>query len=874
MTTSHIDSEYQASAIEPQVQQDWDNRKVFKVADTVEGKHRYILSMFPYPSGKLHMGHVRNYTIGDVISRFYRLKGETVLQPMGWDAFGLPAENAAIAHQVAPAKWTFENIAYMRDQLKKLGLSVDWDREFATCTPEYYHWEQWLFVQLYKKGLIYRKLSTVNWDPVDQTVLANEQVENGRGWRSGALVEKRDIPMYYFRITDYAQELLDDLDTLQDGWPQQVLTMQRNWIGRSTGMEITFPSANTEIYADGLTVYTTRADTLMGVTYVAVAAEHPLALKAAENNPELAAFIEECRMGSVAEADLATAEKKGMATGLFVKHPVTGDELPVWIANYVLMSYGSGAVMAVPAHDERDFEFANKFNLPIKQVIDAKAADDADYSATEWQEWYGSKEGKLVNSGEFDGLDFQAAFDAFLAKLEPQNLANAKVQFRLRDWGVSRQRYWGCPIPMINCNTCGQVPVPEDQLPVVLPTDVVPDGSGNPLNKMPEFYETKCPCCGGDARRETDTLDTFVESSWYYARYASPDFTGGMVKPEAAQNWLPVNQYIGGVEHAILHLLYARFFHKLMRDEGVVQGNEPFTNLLTQGMVLADTFYREAENGKKTWFNPADIELERDEKGRILSAKYSGDGQEVIIGGQEKMSKSKNNGIDPQAIIDQYGADTARVFMMFAAPPDQSLEWSDAGVEGANRFLKRVWRLAAGFLETGNQTTTIDTANLSKDAQDLRRKTHETIQKVGDDIERRHAFNTAIAALMELLNTTNKFEAKDDNDAAVAREAITTLLTLLAPFAPHLSQTLLTQFGIDLTAAAFPQVDESALTRNTQTIVVQVNGKLRGKLDVAVDISKDDLLALAKALPEVQQFLTGPTKKEIVVPNKLVNLVV
>ncbi|WP_335963101.1 leucine--tRNA ligase [Acinetobacter haemolyticus] len=874
MTTSHIDSEYQASAIEPQVQQDWDNRKVFKVADTVEGKHRYILSMFPYPSGKLHMGHVRNYTIGDVISRFYRLKGETVLQPMGWDAFGLPAENAAIAHQVAPAKWTFENIAYMRDQLKKLGLSVDWDREFATCTPEYYHWEQWLFVQLYKKGLIYRKLSTVNWDPVDQTVLANEQVENGRGWRSGALVEKRDIPMYYFRITDYAQELLDDLDTLKDGWPQQVLTMQRNWIGRSTGMEITFPSSNTEIYADGLTVYTTRGDTLMGATYVAVAAEHPMALKAAENNPELAAFIEECRMGSVAEADLATAEKKGMATGLFVKHPVTGADLPVWIANYVLMSYGSGAVMAVPAHDERDFEFANKFNLPIKQVIDAKGTDDAEYSATEWQEWYGSKEGKLVNSGEFDGLDFQAAYDAFLAKLEPQGLANAKVQFRLRDWGVSRQRYWGCPIPMINCNTCGQVPVPEDQLPVVLPTDVVPDGSGNPLNKMPEFYETKCPNCGGDARRETDTLDTFVESSWYYARYASPDFTGGMVKPEAAQNWLPVNQYIGGVEHAILHLLYARFFHKLMRDEGVVQGNEPFTNLLTQGMVLADTFYREAENGKKTWFNPADIELERDEKGRILSAKYLGDGQEVVIGGQEKMSKSKNNGIDPQAIIDQYGADTARVFMMFAAPPDQSLEWSDAGVEGANRFLKRVWRLAAGFLEAGNQTTVIDTANLSKDAQDLRRKTHETIQKVGDDIERRHAFNTAIAALMELLNATNKFEAKDDNDAAVAREAITTLLILLAPFAPHLSQTLLTQFGMDLTTVEFPQVDASALTRNTQTIVVQVNGKLRGKLDVAVDISKDDLLALAKALPEVQQFLTGPTKKEIVVPNKLVNLVV
>ena len=872
--TTHIDSEYQASAIEPQVQQDWETRKAFKVADTVEGPRRYILSMFPYPSGKLHMGHVRNYTIGDVISRFHRLKGETVLQPMGWDAFGLPAENAAIAHQVAPAKWTFENIDYMRNQLKKLGLSIDWDREFATCTPEYYRWEQWLFVQLYKKGLIYRKLSTVNWDPVDQTVLANEQVENGRGWRSGALVEKRDIPMYYFRITDYAQELLDDLETLKDGWPQQVLTMQRNWIGRSQGMEITFPSANPEIYADGLTVFTTRADTLMGVTYVAVAAEHPMALKAAETNPELQAFIEECRMGSVAEADLATAEKKGMATGLSVKHPVTGEEVPVWIANYVLMSYGSGAVMAVPSHDERDFEFANKYGLTIKQVIDAKGADDADFSATEWQEWYGSKEGKLVNSGEFDGLDFQGAFDAFLAKLEPQGLANVKVQFRLRDWGVSRQRYWGCPIPMINCPTCGQVPVPEDQLPVVLPTDVVPDGSGNPLNKMPEFYETKCPCCGGDARRETDTLDTFVESSWYYARYASPDFTGGMVKPEAGQTWLPVNQYIGGVEHAILHLLYARFFHKLMRDEGVVQGNEPFTNLLTQGMVLADTYYRESESGKKTWFNPADIELERDEKGRITSAKYKGDGQDVIVGGQEKMSKSKNNGIDPQAIIDQYGADTARVFMMFAAPPDQSLEWSDAGVEGANRFLKRVWRLATGFLEQGNAAANIDKAALSTAAQDLRRKTHETIQKVGDDIERRHAFNTAIAALMELLNANNKFEAKDDNDVAVARESITTLLTLLAPFAPHLSQTLLAQFGIELTTAAFPQVDESALTRNTQTIVVQVNGKLRGKLEVSVDASKDDILAQAKALPEVQQFLTGPTKKEIVVPNKLVNLVV
>ena len=874
MTTPHIDPEYQASAIEPNVQKDWDDRKVFKVADTVTGPHRYILSMFPYPSGRLHMGHVRNYTIGDVISRFHRLKGETVLQPMGWDAFGLPAENAAIAHKVAPAKWTFENIAYMRDQLKRLGLSVDWDREFATCSPEYYHWEQWLFVQLYKKGLIYRKLSTVNWDPVDQTVLANEQVENGRGWRSGALVEKRDIPMYYFRITDYAQELLDDLDQLKDGWPQQVLTMQRNWIGRSQGMDIRFPSAQPESYADDLTVYTTRGDTLMGATYVAVAAEHPMAMKAAESNSALKAFIEECRMGSVAEADLATTEKKGMATGLFVKHPITGAELPVWIANYVLMSYGSGAVMAVPAHDERDFEFANKYGLTIQQVIDAKGADDSDFDSSTWQEWYGSKQGKLVNSAEFDGLDFEAAYAAILAKLEANNVGNSKVQFRLRDWGVSRQRYWGCPIPMINCEKCGQVPVPEDQLPVILPTDVVPDGSGNPLNKMPEFYETQCPSCGGDARRETDTLDTFVESSWYYARFASPDFQGGLVKPEAVQSWLPVNQYIGGVEHAILHLLYARFFHKLMRDEGVVQGNEPFTNLLTQGMVLADTFYREEASGKKTWFNPADIDLERDEKGRSLSARYIPDGQPVVIGGQEKMSKSKNNGIDPQSIIEQYGADTARVFMMFAAPPDQSLEWSDAGVEGSNRFLKRVWRLVTGFLAKNSDATVIDIANLSKDAQDLRRKTHETIHKVGDDIERRYAFNTAIAAQMELLNSINKFEAKTEQDLAVTRESIISLLVMLAPFAPHMAQVLLAEFGQDLTQVLFPTVDERALTRNTQTIVVQVNGKLRGKLEVAVDISKDELLALAKALPEVQQFLTGPSKKEIVVPNKLVNLVV
>lgn len=869
---STIHPEYQANVIEPQIQRDWEQRQAFNVENQVEGKRRYILSMFPYPSGKLHMGHVRNYAIGDVLSRFYRLKGETVLQPMGWDAFGLPAENAAIAHKVAPAKWTFENIDYMRKQLKSLGLAVDWSREIATCTPEYYRWEQWLFIQLYKKGLIYRKLATVNWDPVDQTVLANEQVENGRGWRSGALVEKRDIPMYYFRITDYAQELLDDLDTLQDGWPQQVLTMQRNWIGRSQGMEITFQAPSDSPYQESVTVFTTRPDTLMGVSYLAVAAEHPLATKASENNPALQAFIQECRQGSVAEADLATAEKKGMPTGLYVKHPISGENVPVWVANYVLMTYGSGAVMGVPSHDERDFAFANKFGLPIHQVIDINGQA---YDEKNWQEWYGEKQGTLVNSGEFNGLSIEQAFDAILAKLEPQGLANKKIQFRLRDWGVSRQRYWGCPIPMINCEKCGTVPVPEEQLPVVLPTDVVPDGTGNPLNKMPEFYQTTCPCCGQPARRETDTLDTFVESSWYYARYASPNFEQGMVEPNASNTWLPVNQYIGGVEHAILHLLYARFFHKLMRDEGVVQGNEPFTRLLTQGMVLADAYYQE-DGDKKIWFNPSELNLQKDEKGRISGATLKTDGSPVLLGGLEKMSKSKNNGVDPQEIIDTFGADTARVFMMFAAPADQSLEWSDAGIEGSNRFLRRVWRLVANFLEKNPnfKETAINTANLTKDAQDLRRKTHETIAKVGDDIERRQSFNTAVASLMELLNAISKFESQSADDVAVEGESIIALLIMLSPFAPHLSQSLLTEFGIDAVHCTFPTVDESALTRQTQTIVVQVNGKLRGKLEVAIDASKDDILAQAKALPEVQSYLANGIKKEIVVPNKLVSFVV
>lgn len=877
------ESSYQPAQVEQQRQSLWEREQWFAVPDVPTGPHRYVLSMFPYPSGKLHMGHVRNYAIGDVLTRFYRLKGEQVLQPMGWDAFGLPAENAAIANHVAPAEWTFANIAAMRTQLKALGLAVDWNREIATCTPEYYRWEQWLFVRLYKKGLVYRKLSTVNWDPVDQTVLANEQVIDGRGWRSGALVEKRDIPMYYFRITDYAQELLDDLETLQGGWPDKVLAMQRNWIGRSTGMDITFPGEH-----GSLTVFTTRPDTLMGVTYVAVAAEHPLAQLAAADNPSLQAFIDECRHGSVAEADLATAEKKGMTTGLTVNHPVTGEAIPVWVANYVLMSYGSGAVMAVPAHDERDFEFARQYGLPIKQVIQAPEGFDPSNAAY-------IERGALIHSAEFDGLEFDGVYQALLAKLEPQGLASGKVQFRLRDWGVSRQRYWGCPIPMINCEDCGPVPVPEDQLPVVLPLDVVPDGSGNPLNKRPDFYQTTCPGCGKAARRETDTFDTFVESSWYYARYASPQSGDRMVAADAAGAWLPVDQYIGGVEHAILHLLYARFFHKLMRDEGLVQGNEPFTRLLTQGMVLSECFYTENTEGKKTWINPADVTLHSDDKGRVQSATLTATGETVQIGGMEKMSKSKNNGVDPQAIIDRYGADTARVFMLSDVPPDQSLEWSDAGVEGASRFLKRLWRLVEQIIEqhgTVHFAQPLDFAGLTLSPADaeLRRKTHETITRVLDDIDRRQSLNTALAALRELFNALSRYDfaaannagnnaANSDNKEAsssqkVVAEALTTVLTLLSPFAPHLCETLLERLGFNVNQLALPEVDASALVRNQQTIVLQVNGKLRAKVDVAMDISDADLIAMAKAHEDVAKFLTGPTRKEIVVKGKLVNLVV
>lgn len=890
-------SSYNPREIENSAQQHWDNRQAFKASEISDKPKYYCLSMFPYPSGKLHMGHVRNYTIGDVLARYHRMKGFNVMQPMGWDAFGLPAENAAMAHNVPPAAWTYSNIDYMRKQLKSLGLAVDWSREVATCTPEYYRWEQWLFTRLFEKGLIYKKTSTVNWDPIDHTVLANEQVIDGRGWRSGALVEKREIPMYFFRITQYAEELLTDLDQL-GGWPEQVKTMQRNWIGKSYGCDIEFPYDSGIGKTGALKVYTTRPDTLMGATYVAVAAEHPLATQAAAGNAALADFIAECKRGGTAEADMATMEKKGMNTGLFVIHPLNGEKLPVWVANYVLMGYGEGAVMAVPAHDERDFEFALKYKLAIKQSI---AVKEQAFSNTAWQEWYASKDGLCTNSGKYDSLDFQQAFDAIASDLAAKKLGEKKVQFRLRDWGISRQRYWGCPIPIIHCPSCGDVPVPDAQLPVVLPENVTISGAGSPLAKMPEFYECACPKCGGKAKRETDTMDTFVESSWYYARYASPDCKTGLVD-ERARYWLPVDQYIGGIEHAILHLLYARFFNKLMRDVGVfgdvgnplpiplpqagegVKGalraakdfREPFTHLLTQGMVIAPTFYREDAAGKKLWLNPADVDVETDAKGRPLGAKLRSDGKEVVIGGTEKMSKSKNNGVDPQAIIDQYGADTARVFMMFASPPEQSLEWSDAGVEGGFRFLKRVWKAAQEHLEQG-AVAAYSSGELSAAAKALRLQLHQTIQKIDDDYGRRKTFNTAIAAIMELLNSLAKFDEKTPVARAVAQEVLEAMTLLISPIAPHISQAMWSELrpGSDLLDQSFPKVDVTALVQDEIELMIQVNGKLRGDLRVAKDTDKATLEQLALAHEAVQKLLAGGTaKKIIVVPGRLINVVI
>ena len=872
---------YQPSLIEPAAQQKWAAQRAFNVSEDTSKPKFYCLSMFPYPSGKLHMGHVRNYTIGDVRSRFKKMQGYNVLQPMGWDAFGMPAENAAINNNVAPAAWTYSNIEYMKQQLKSLGFALDWEREIATCRPEYYRWEQLLFTKLFKKGIVYRKLGTVNWDPIDQTVLANEQVIDGRGWRSGALVEKREIPMYYFKITDYAEQLLNDLDGLD--WPEQVKTMQRNWIGKSRGMTVRFAIADDSKTglngndAKFLQVYTTRPDTLMGATYVAVAAEHPLATVAAANQPELQAFIAECKAGSVAEADMATMEKKGMPTGRFVINPLNGEKLEVWVANYVLWGYGDGAVMAVPAHDERDFAFANAYGLPMKQVI---AVGDNAFNAHNWQDWYADKEsGKLINSGEFNGLDFQAAFDAIGAKLQATGAGEPKTQYRLRDWGISRQRYWGCPIPIIHCERCGDVPVPEQDLPVVLPENVVPDGAGSPLAKMPEFYETQCPSCSGTARRETDTMDTFMESSWYQFRYMSPRFNGGMVAPEAAAYWQQVDQYIGGIEHAILHLLYARFFTKLMNDEGIVPVREPFKQLLTQGMVLAATYYRENAEGKKTWYNPADVTVQTDEKGRPISAVLDADGQPVIIGGVEKMSKSKNNGVDPQAIIDAYGADTARLFMMFASPPEQSLEWSDSGVAGAHRFLNRLWRTVYDFVQQGGAAISKFAGSqdaLSGSLKDLRFKLHSTIAKVTDDYDRRQQFNTAIAAVMELLNQYDKTDTGSDAGKAVAREVLEVTIILLSPIVPHICETLWAELnaGSALWQQAWPQADQAALVQTEMELMVQVNGKLRDKILVAADASEDDIQAVALASAGAIKFMEGKApKKVIVVPKRLVNIV-
>ena len=932
---------YQPAAIEPAAQKKWDDARVFNVSEDASKPKYYCLSMFPYPSGKLHMGHVRNYTIGDVLSRFKLLNGFNVMQPMGWDAFGMPAENAAMKNNVAPAAWTYDNIEYMKTQLKSLGFAIDWEREVATCKPEYYRWEQWLFTKLFEKGIVYRKNGTVNWDPVDQTVLANEQVIDGRGWRSGALIEKREIPMYYFKITDYAEELLNDLDKLEH-WPEQVKTMQRNWIGKSRGMTVRFAVSDDSKqglegdYAKFLQVYTTRPDTLMGATYVAVAAEHPLATAAAADKPELQAFIAECKAGSVAEADMATMEKKGVPTGRYVINPLNGDKLEVWIANYVLWGYGDGAVMAVPAHDERDFEFACKYGLPIKWVVSNKVIDGAvarlqkiaaknnlpfdieyifDYSKNPTQrfadrvleqvnkaglddepylseifgaletirlnwnmQFQNNEDNFLVNSNEFNGMNFQTAFDAIATKLQSQDAGEPKTQYRLRDWGISRQRYWGCPIPIVHCEKCGDVPVPADQLPVVLPENVVPDGMGSPLAKMPEFYETTCPSCGGAAKRETDTMDTFMESSWYFFRYMSPKFAEGMVSAEAAEYWGAVDQYIGGIEHAILHLLYARFFTKLMRDEGLVSVDEPFERLLTQGMVVCETYYRENDKGGKDWINPADVELTFDDKGRPVSAVLKADGLPVVISGTEKMSKSKNNGVDPQELINAYGADTARLFMMFAAPPEQSLEWSDSGVEGAHRFLRRLWRTVYEYLKQGGAVKAFAGSQdgLSKELKDLRHKLHATTAKVSDDYGRRQQFNTAIAAVMELLNQYDKTDTSGEQGRAVAQEVLETAVRLLWPIVPHICETLWSELnGAKLWEAGWPTVDEAALVKSEIEVMVQVNGKLRGKIIVAADASKADLEAAALATEGAVKFMEGkPAKKIIVVPGRLVNIVV
>lgn len=868
-----MDQNYDPKTCENEAQTYWDQHRSFVVSEDTDKEKYYCLSMFPYPSGKLHMGHVRNYTIGDVITRFQRMQGKNVLQPMGWDAFGLPAENAAMQNAVPPAQWTYDNIDYMRSQLQSLGFAIDWTRELATCKPDYYKWNQWLFLRMLEKGVAYQKTGSVNWDPVDQTVLANEQVIDGRGWRTGAVVEKREIPMYYLAITDYAEELLADLEQL-DGWPEQVRTMQANWIGKSHGVRFALPYE-----LDGeehkLWVYTTRVDTIMGITFCVLAAEHPLAEHAARDNPELAAFIEECKSGSVSEADIATMEKKGMPTGMTVTHPLTGESVPLWVGNYVLMGYGEGAVMAVPAHDERDFHFALEYGLPIKQVIDVEGQP---YSTTEWQDWYANKEkGVCINSGKYDGLNFSDAVDAIAEDLKAKDLGDKQVQWRLRDWGISRQRYWGCPIPIIHCEDCGEVPVPDEDLPVVLPEDCVPDGHGNPLNHLDSFINCSCPKCGKLARRETDTMDTFVDSSWYYARYCSEDNPNSMVD-QRLDYWMPVDQYIGGIEHAILHLLYSRFWSKVMRDLGLAKYDEPFSHLLTQGMVLNHIFSRRTDKGGIEYFAPDEVEITSDESGQITGATAVADGQPVDYGGIGTMSKSKRNGIDPQSLIETYGADTARLFTMFASPPEQTLEWSDSGAEGAHRFLKRLWKQVADFTETAPQSRlSLDEQQFNETQQALRHKTHTTLAKVTDDIGRRYTFNTAIAANMELLNEVSRFQTQSNLDFAVVKEALDNIVLTLSPIVPHICHKLWQALGhasavID---ENWPEIDESALELSTIEMVVQVNGKVRGKIQVAADADKNACEAAASQNENVQKFIDGKAiRKVIVVPKKLVNIVV
>ena len=873
-----MQDKYLPADIERAAQQHWDSTEAFRVTADASKPKYYCLSMFPYPSGKLHMGHVRNYTIGDVLSRFHKMKGFNVLQPMGWDAFGLPAENAAIKNRVPPAKWTYDNIAYMKQQLKSLGFAIDWRRELATCTPEYYKWNQWIFLRMLEKGVAERKTQVVNWDPVDQTVLANEQVIDGRGWRTGAVVEKREIPGYYLKITDYADELLGDLDELS-GWPERVKLMQANWIGKSTGVRFAFQhdiaGDDGQPINDGkLWVFTTRADTIMGVTFCAVAAEHPLALHAAKGNAELAAFIEKCKHGSVMEADMATMEKEGLPTGLFVTHPLTGKQVEVWVGNYVLMSYGDGAVMGVPAHDERDFAFAKKYNLPIEQVV---AVGDKAYSLDAWQEWYGSKDGVCVNSGKYDGLGYDAAVDAIATDLAAQGIGEKKVQWRLRDWGISRQRYWGCPIPIIHCDSCGAVPVPDDQLPVVLPEDCVPDGSGNPLHKREDFLNVACPCCGKPARRETDTMDTFVDSSWYYARYATTFGKDKMVDGET-DYWMTVDQYIGGIEHAILHLLYSRFWTKVMRDLGLVSYREPFAHLLTQGMVLNNAFFHKPEGGGKNYYWESEIDIQKDAKGQITGARLKQDGT-VLEHELTTMSKSKNNGVDPQSLIEQYGADTARFFMMFAAPPEQTLEWSDAGVEGAYRFLRRVWSFGHLFAseirgQIGAQRQ-LAGAKLPEDLTAFRREIHLLLKQANYDLGKQQ-FNTVASATMKMLNALEKAPRQGALAAETIEECFGILLRVLSPLTPHISHALWLDlgYGEDILKAAWPEPLDAALVQDEVELMLQVNGKLRGALRVPADAAKDAIEAAALAHEATIKFLEGrAAKKVVVVPGRLVNIV-